>query len=131
MTDTTEPRVFPIPFHTITMSERRLMATKFGVNWDAIEVELSELPRPADIDHPTDEEAIAAAKAFTRLVGPNERFALMFIAVKRELPAATEAEMLQRADAGEWAISFTADTEEDATGSPLPAPTSSTSSGTS
>lgn len=125
-----EPRAFPIPFQSITMSERRIMASKFGVNWDAIEVEMSDIPRPADQANPTDDEAVAAAKVFTRLVGPNERFALLFIAVKRQIPTATEASILEHADRGEYVLRFTPDddTAEEAGLDPLPAPSASSAS---
>lgn len=129
--DTTEPpRVFALPFRSLTMSERRIMASKFGVNWDAIEVDLADIPRPDDPDNPTQPERIAAAKAFTRAVGPNERFALMYIAVKREIPTATEKQIADRADAGEWVLSFDQAPPEEVTADadPLPPPTSSTTS---
>lgn len=126
-----EPRVFPIPLNSITMSERRLMASKFAVNWDAVEVELADVPQPADRDDPTQEEKLAAAKVFTRIVGPNEKFALLFVAVKRQLPAASEAEIVKHVDAGEWILSLSADDDEEADESPLPAPSTTTSSATS
>jgi hypothetical protein len=109
--EATGPRVFPIPFKTITMSERRMMASQFGINWDALEVDLVDIPKPADVDNPTDAEKIAAAKVFSRIVGPNEKFALLYIAVKRQLPAASMAEIEQRADSGEWILSFNSDEE--------------------
>lgn len=131
-----EPRVFVLPFQSITMSERRMMATKFAINWDAIEVEMSDIPRPADEANPTDEEAVAAAKVFTRLVGPNERFALLYVAVKRQLPAESEASILEHADRGEYVLAFTAPDDDDVTGEgagldPLPAPSATTSSANS
>lgn len=129
--DTTEPeaRVFALPLRSLTMSERRIMASKFAVNWDAIEVDLADIPRPDDPDNPTQEERIAAAKAFTRTVGPNERFALLYIAVKREIPTASEKQIADRADAGDWVLSFDKATEEvTADADPLPPPTSSTTS---
>lgn len=127
-----DPRAFPIPFKSITMSERRLMASKFGINWDAIEAEMADIPRPDDQQNPTDAELIAAAKSFTKIVGPNERFALLFIAVKRQIPTATEAAMLAHADAGEWVLSFTEDTEDtgEVVGVPLPKPPAGSSSTT-
>jgi 5'-deoxynucleotidase YfbR-like HD superfamily hydrolase len=123
-TEDAPTRAFAIPFRSITMSERRLMASKFGVNWDAIEVDMTDIPRPVDSDNPTEAEQIAAAKAFTKLVGPNERFALLFVAVKRQIPTATEAMILEHADAGDWVLQFSADEGEEAGGSdPLPPPT--------
>lgn len=127
-----EPRVFPIPLNSITMSERRLMASKFAVNWDAVEVELADVPQPADRDDPTQEEKLAAAKVFTRIVGPNEKFALLFIAVKRKQPTTSEAEIVKRVDAGEWSISLSDESDDgEVTAGPLPAPSATTSSATS
>jgi hypothetical protein len=130
--DTTEqvPRVFALPLRSLTMSERRIMASKFAVNWDAIEVDLADIPRPEDPDDPTQEERIAAAKAFTRAVGPNERFALLYIAVKREIPSASEKQIADAADAGDWVLSFDKATPEEVTADadPLPPPSSSTTS---
>lgn len=132
MEDATEPRVFPIPLQSITMSERRLMASKFGVNWDAIEVELADMPRPEDPDNPTDAEKLAAAKVFTRIVGPNEKFALLFIAVKRKQPTTSEAEIVKRVDAGEWSISLSDESDDgEVPAGPLPAPSATTSSANS
>lgn len=125
------PRIFSIPVRSITMSERRIMASKFGVNWDAVEVDLADIPRPEDPENPTDAEKLAAAKAFTRIVGPNERFALLYIAVKRELPQATEREMEAKADAGEWVLSLSGGGEAEEDGAaplPPPTPTSATTS---
>lgn len=127
-----EQTVFSIPLASITMSERRLMATKFGVNWDAVEVELADIPKPEDPDDPTAAEKLAAAKVFTRIVGPNEKFALLYVAVKRKKPAATEAEIVKRVDAGEWAISLAAESDDEvADTAPLPAPSATTSSANS
>ena len=109
------------------MSERRLMVTKFAVNWDAIEVDLAGIPQPDDPENPTDDEKLAAARAFTRIVGPIERFALLFLAVKRELPAATMSEIERRADAGEWALDVSPDSDEGSTTDPLPPPTTAES----
>ena len=128
MTEEVEPRVFALPFKSITMSERRLMVTKFGVNWDAVEVEMVDIPKPADADNPTQSEQIAAAKVFTRIVGPVEKFALLYIAVKREEPAATEAKIEAKADSGEWVLSFTDPLDDVEGGVPLAPPNATTSS---
>ena len=129
---TTEtPRAFALPFDSITMTERRMMASKFGVNWDAVEVELADMPRPVDPDEPTQEEKMAIARVITRAVGPNERFALMWCAVKRQEPTATEAQILANMDTGEWVLSTsdeTAEQEVAAHADPLPAPTPSVTS---
>ena len=123
-TITEDPRPFALPFGSINMTERRIMASKFGVNWDAIEVDLSDIPKPEDPENATDDEKVAVAKAFTRIIGPNERFAMLFTAVKRQIPTATEAEISKRADSGEWVLSIGDDAEEVAgEGDPLPAPT--------
>lgn len=130
MTDA--PRVFHIPFRSITMSERRLMATRFGVNWDAVEIDLVDVPRPDDPDNPTDAEKIAAAKAFSRIVGPNEKFALAFVAARRELPSVAVSEVERRFDAGDWALSFGGDVDDEGDDpAPLPPPTGTTSSASS
>lgn len=128
---TTEtPRVFALPFNSITMTERRMMASKFGVNWDAVEVELADMPSVADPAEPTQAEKIAIARVFTRAVGPNERFALLFCAVKRREPAATEAQILANADTGDWVLSLSDDAEQEVASDadPLPAPNAPTSS---
>ena len=128
---TTEtPRAFALPFDSITMTERRMMASKFGVNWDAVEVDLADMPRPVDPDEPTQDEKMAIARVFTRAVGPNERFALLFCAVKRREPTATEAQILAKADTGEWVLSLSDDAEQEvaADADPLPAPTPSVTS---
>lgn len=129
MEDLTEPRVFRLPLRSITMSERRIMASKFAVNWDLVEIDLGDIPQPADRDNPTDAEKRAVAKAFVRIIGPNERFALLYIAVKRELPAASEPEIAKRADAGEWVLDLGGPAEEAEVSSdgPLPPPPASTS----
>jgi len=131
---TDSPRAFALPFGSINMTERRIMAKLFGVNWDAIEVDLSDIPKPEDPDDVTDAEKVAVAKAFTRIIGPNERFAMLFTAVKRQLPTSTEAEIAKRADSGEWVLSVGDDEEVAAGADPLPAPTApsaTTSSSTS
>lgn len=120
MSDT---RTFKLPLRSITMSERRIMVTKFGVNWDAVEVDLSEIPQPVDRENPTEDEKRAAAKAFTRIVGPIEKFALLYIAVKRQLPTATEKEIETHADAGTWALDISPESDEVVTGDPLAPPT--------
>lgn len=124
------PRVFPLPFDSITMSERRIMASKFGVNWDAVELDLSDIPRPEDPENATDDEKKAVAKGFTRVIGPNERFAMLFIAVKRQIPTASEAQIEQHADAGDWVLGLgTDDSDGDGPlGEELPPPTSSSTS---
>jgi len=128
------PRAFSFPFGSINMTERRIMAKLFGVNWDAIEIDLAEIPKPEDPDDITYAEKVALAKALTKVIGPNERFAMLFTAVKRQLPASTEAEILKRADAGEWALSLGDEEEVAEEAAPLPAPTApseTTSSSTS
>lgn len=120
---TDDPRAFRLPLRSITMSERRIMASKFGVNWDAVEIDLGDIPQPVDRDDPTDDEKKAIAKAFVRIIGPNEKFALLYLAVKRQMPAATEAEIAKRADAGEWALDISGDPDpEVSTSDPLPPP---------
>lgn len=122
-TTTDEPRAFPLRLRSLTMTERRIMASKFAVNWDAVELDMSEVPQPEDREHPTDAEKLAIAKAFVRIIGPNEQFALLFTAVKRQLPAATEAEIARRADAGEWVLDLSeADKTEVPAADPLPPP---------
>lgn len=135
-TTTDEPRAFRLPLRTMTMSERRIMASKFGVNWDAVELDMADsVPQPEDPENPTEAEKRAAAKAFVRIVGPNERFALLYLAVKRELPTTSEAEIERRADAGEWVLDLTPEAQpvaaadpEVAGDGPLPPPSSSETS---
>lgn len=109
----TEQRTFTLPIGSLTMSERRIMASKFGVNWDAIEVDLTEMPRHENPDELSEDDKREIARFFTRIIGPNERFALLYVAVKRVLPAATEAEIERRADAEEWLLALG---EEEASG---------------
>jgi hypothetical protein len=131
------PRAFRLPLRKLTMSERRIMASKFGVNWDAVEVDMADaVPMPEDPDNPTEAEQRAATKAFVRIVGPNEKFALLYIAVKREIPTATEAEIVRHADAGDWVLDLSQDPDpvveaadpEVASAAPLPPPISNETS---
>jgi hypothetical protein len=121
------PRAFRLPLRSITMSERRLMVTKFGINWDVVEINLADIPRPADPEDPTEDEKIAAAKVFHQVIGPIEKFALLYLAVKRELPAAKEADIERHADAGEWVLDMSTATDDEAVAAdPLPPPATAT-----
>lgn len=128
------PRAFRIPLKSLTMSERRILASKFGINWDVIEIDMSDIPAPADPDNPTTEEQKRIVREFMRLVGPNEQYALLYLAVKRELPHVTEAEIERHADAGEWMLDMSperadqSDESEDGAGPLPPPPNSSTES---
>ena len=120
---TTEPRAFHIPIGSIKMSERRLMVSKFGINWDLVETQLADIPRLDD--DPTDAEKIALAQAFARVVGPNERFALLYLAVKREMPTASERDIENHADEGDWVLDISPPAESEVSSSdPLPPPPS-------
>ena len=107
-----EEREFRLPLD-LPMSERRVLASKFGVNWDSIEIDLSEIPKPEDPDNPTDTEKVALARALTRIIGPNERFGLLYLAVKRQIPSATMAEIERNVDLGKWTLAL-GDASEDA-----------------
>lgn len=123
MTTPAEPRAFNIPLRSLTMSERRQLVSKFGINWDVVEINLADMPRPADIDNPTDDEKKAIAKVFHAVIGPIEKFALLYLAVKRELPHVTEAEVERRADAGEWVLDLSSDDKDEVVAAdPLPPP---------
>lgn len=119
MEQSTEEREFRLGLD-LPMSERRILASKFGVNWDSIEIDLSEVPKPEDPGNPTDAEKIALARAFTRIIGPNERFGLLYLAVKRQMPATSMAEIERKADAGVWTLALGDDAED--SGAPLDPP---------
>lgn len=118
-----EQREFGLDLASITQSERRYLAREHGVNWDVKQIDLRDIPRPADPDAPTDEEGVAAARAFFEVIGPVEQFALLCVAVRRKIPDVTTAEVERRSDAEEW--SLTLGKPKGGASGPLPRPPAS------
>lgn len=127
---TTEPerRAFRIPLQSVSMSERRILASKFGINFDVLQVDLAGIPKPEDPDNPTEAEQMAMYREFSRVVGPNEKFALLYLGVKRQIPTASVAQVEEKADAGEWVLDLSDEPSDDevAAGVPLPPPSGTT-----
>lgn len=121
-----EPRGFRIPLQSVTMSERRILASKFGINFDVMQVDLAGIPQPEDAANPTAEEERAMYREFSRVIGPNEKFGLLYLAVKRKIPTASVADVEKHADSGEWVLDLSDEpADEVAADVPLPPPATS------
>lgn len=110
------------------------MVREHGVNWDVVQIELAETPRPVVEGNPTDAEKLAAAKAFYAAVGPVEQFALACVAVRRTIPDVAVVELEQRIDAGEWVLDLRlggTEAGEGGASDPLPPPATTVTGETS